>query len=125
MCPSKVADGGERGWIVPIGGAENKEDNPRILKRFPDLCGGSDAEIVVIPLTGWLAAVFSPRRYLLGTTFAFLAASVACAWAWDLNSLIAFRVVQGFTGGAMIPMALTLVLRLLPERHHAAGLPRR
>lgn len=79
------------------------------------------AEIVVIPLTGWLAAVFSPRCYLLGTTFAFLAASVACAWAWDLNSLIAFRVVQGFTGGAMIPMALTLVLRLLPERHHAAG----
>jgi MFS transporter, DHA2 family, multidrug resistance protein len=79
------------------------------------------AEIVVIPLTGWLAVVFSPRRYLLATTFAFLAASVACAWAWDLNSLIFFRVIQGFTGGAMIPMALTLVLRLLPERHHAAG----
>lgn len=49
MCPSKVADGGERGWIVPIGGAENKEDNPRILKRFLDLCGGRDAGIVVIP----------------------------------------------------------------------------
>jgi DHA2 family multidrug resistance protein len=79
------------------------------------------AEIVVIPLTAWLAAVFSPRRYLLATTFAFLTASVACAWAWDLQSLIAFRVIQGFTGGAMIPMALTLVLRLLPERHHAAG----
>jgi len=79
------------------------------------------AEIVVIPLTAWLAAVFSPRRYLLVTTFAFLAASVACAWAWDLHSLISFRVIQGFTGGAMIPMALTLVLRLLPERHHAAG----
>lgn len=79
------------------------------------------AEIVVIPLTGWLATVFSPRRYLLATTGVFLAASVACAWAWDLQSLIAFRVVQGFTGGAMIPMALTLVLRLLPERHHAAG----
>lgn len=79
------------------------------------------AEIVVIPLTAWLAGVFSPRRYLLGTTTVFLAASVACAWAWDLPSLIAFRVIQGFTGGAMIPMALTLVLRLLPERHHAAG----
>jgi len=79
------------------------------------------AEIVVIPLTAWLAAVFSPRRYLLGTTAVFLTASAACAWAWDLQSLIAFRVVQGFTGGAMIPMALTLVLRLLPERHHAVG----
>ena len=79
------------------------------------------AEIVVIPLTAWLAAVFSPRRYLLATTCLFLAASVACAWAWDLPSLIAFRVIQGFTGGAMIPMALTLVLRLLPEKHHALG----
>jgi DHA2 family multidrug resistance protein len=79
------------------------------------------AEIVVIPLTGWLATVFSPRRYLLATTGAFLVASVACAWAWDLHSLITFRVIQGFTGGAMIPMALTLVLRLLPERFHAAG----
>ena len=36
MCPSKVADGDERGWIIPIGGAENKEDNPRILTRFLD-----------------------------------------------------------------------------------------
>lgn len=79
------------------------------------------AEIVVIPLTAWLATVFSPRRYLLATTVVFLTASVACAWAWDLHSLIAFRVIQGFSGGAMIPMALTLVLRLLPERHHAAG----
>lgn len=79
------------------------------------------AEIVVIPLTGWLAMVFSLRRYLLATTAAFLAASVACAWAWDLNSLIAFRVIQGFTGGAMIPLALALVLQLLPARHHPLG----
>lgn len=49
MCPSKVADGDERGWIVPIGGAEEKEDDPAILKRFVRLCGGSDADIVVIP----------------------------------------------------------------------------
>ena len=79
------------------------------------------AEIVVIPLTAWLAAVFSPRRYMLGTTAVFLTASAACAWSWDLHSLIGMRVIQGFTGGAMIPMALTLVLRLLPERHYAAG----
>ena len=79
------------------------------------------AEIVVIPLTAWLAGVFSARLYLLATTTLFLISSVACAWAWDLHSLIVFRVIQGFTGGAMIPMALTLVLRLLPERHHAAG----
>ena len=49
MCPSKVADGEERGWIVPIGGAEDKEANPKVLKRFVDLCGGEDARIAVIP----------------------------------------------------------------------------
>ena len=49
MCPSKVADGDERGWIIPIGGAEEKEDDPRILSRFVELCGGEDADIVVLP----------------------------------------------------------------------------
>jgi cyanophycinase len=47
--PSKVAEGQERGWIIPIGGAEEKESRRRILKRFVQLCGGRDADIVVIP----------------------------------------------------------------------------
>ncbi|MEO7064115.1 MAG: cyanophycinase [Dokdonella sp.] len=55
MCPSKVHDGTERGWIVPIGGAEDKEHDARILKRFVDLCGGADANIVVIPTASQLA----------------------------------------------------------------------
>jgi cyanophycinase len=49
MCPSKVAEGGERGWIVPIGGAENKENDRAILRRFVEVSGGEDADIVVIP----------------------------------------------------------------------------
>ena len=47
--PSKVAEGAERGWIVPIGGAEDKEANPKVLARFVEHCGGSEARIVVIP----------------------------------------------------------------------------
>ena len=49
MCPSKVAEGATRGWIVPIGGAENKENDRRILRRFVEASGGEDADIVVIP----------------------------------------------------------------------------
>jgi cyanophycinase len=49
MCPSRIPDGGQRGWIVPIGGAEDRESRRRILKRFVELCGGRDADIVVIP----------------------------------------------------------------------------
>jgi len=49
MCPSKVAEGAARGWIVPIGGAENKENDRRILRRFVEVSGGEAADIVVIP----------------------------------------------------------------------------
>ena len=55
MCPSRVAEGEERGWIVPIGGAEDKETRRRILKRFVQLCGGRDADIAIIPTASRLA----------------------------------------------------------------------
>jgi cyanophycinase len=55
MCPSKTPDGEARGWIIPIGGAEEKENNPRILERFVELCGGKQADIVVIPTASRLA----------------------------------------------------------------------
>ncbi len=47
--PSKVPEGGTRGWIVPIGGAENKENDRRVLARFVEVSGGAAADIVVIP----------------------------------------------------------------------------
>lgn len=53
--PSKVEDGAQRGWIIPIGGAEEKENSREILKRFVAHCGGSDADIVVIPTASQLA----------------------------------------------------------------------
>jgi DHA2 family multidrug resistance protein len=79
------------------------------------------AEIIVIPLTGWLSDVFSARRYLLVNAALFLVFSVACGWAWNLESLIAFRALQGFTGGVLIPMAFNLVLKLLPPNRRALG----
>ncbi|WP_132998885.1 cyanophycinase [Luteimonas arsenica] len=47
--PSKPANGEQRGWIIPIGGAEDKETNPRILARFVETSGGSEADIVILP----------------------------------------------------------------------------
>lgn len=47
--PSKVPEGETRGWIVPIGGAENKENDRHILERFIRVSGGEAADIVVIP----------------------------------------------------------------------------
>jgi cyanophycinase len=47
--PSKVPQGAQRGWIIAIGGAENKENDRRILERFIAASGGTGADIVVIP----------------------------------------------------------------------------
>jgi cyanophycinase len=55
MCPSQIPDGGTRGWIVPIGGGEEKENDPKILQRFVEICGGEEADIVVIPTASRLA----------------------------------------------------------------------
>src|SRR5262249_5819499 len=80
------------------------------------------AEIVVIPLTGWLARVFSLRWYLLVNAFLFLAFSAACALARDLEQMIVLRALQGFSGGVLIPMAFTIIITMLPKPKQPIGL---
>jgi len=64
--PSKIPDGATRGWIIPIGGAENKENDRHILERFVKVSGGSDADIVVIPTASRMAET-GPRYERLFT----------------------------------------------------------
>ena len=51
------------------------------------------AEIIVIPLTGWLSQVFGIKRYLLANVVLFVAFMIACAFAWNLQAMIAFRAL--------------------------------
>ncbi len=80
------------------------------------------AEIIVIPLTGWLAHVFSVRVYLLTNAVLFLAFSAACAFAHNLGEMIVLRAFQGFFGGVLIPMAFTIIITLLPKAKQSIGL---
>lgn len=66
MCPSRVAEGTERGWIVPIGGAENKGESPRILRRFLEISGGDSAEILVIPTASQMVETGPRYQHLFG-----------------------------------------------------------
>jgi len=79
------------------------------------------AEIIVIPLSAWLSEVFSIRRYFIGSTVAFLTFSVACGLAQNFPEMVVLRALQGFAGGVMIPLALTCVITLLPERARPIG----
>lgn len=80
------------------------------------------AEVVVIPLTGWLSQVFSIPRYLLVNTTLFIFFSICYAWSVNLPMMIVFRGLQGFTGGILIPMALTIVLMTLPSAKQPIGM---
>lgn len=80
------------------------------------------AEIVVIPLSAWLAKVFSVRKYLLTNAVLFLLFSVSCAFAVNLQQMIVLRAIQGFSGGVLIPMAFTIIITLLPKAKQPIGL---
>jgi DHA2 family multidrug resistance protein len=76
------------------------------------------AEVVAIALTGWLGRVLGLRGLFLLGLGGFTAASAACALAWDYASLLAFRIVQGFCGGVLIPGVFAAVFLLFPARLH-------
>src|SRR5271168_1922651 len=80
------------------------------------------AEIIVIPLSGWLANVFSLRAYLLTSTALFLGLTVACAFAQTLAQMIVIRAAQGFAGGVLIPLAFSIIMTKLPRSQHPIAL---
>ncbi|MBV8156648.1 MAG: DHA2 family efflux MFS transporter permease subunit, partial [Dyella sp.] len=65
------------------------------------------AEIVVIPLSGWLSRVLSTRWLFAISAAGFTITSLMCGMAWDIQSMIVFRALQGFLGGSMIPTVFT------------------
>ena len=75
------------------------------------------AEVIAIPLTGWLTRAASLRWMFAAATFGFTLASLACALCETLPLLIVVRVVQGFCGGMLIPGVFTSVFSMMPERH--------
>src|ERR1700684_1210301 len=65
----------------------------------------------VIPLSGWALSRFGGRAVWMFSLALFLAGSVACGAAWNIDSLIVFRVVQGIGGGLMTPLITTLLVQ--------------
>jgi len=65
------------------------------------------AEIVVIPLSGWLTRVFSTRWLFAASAAGFTATSLLCGLAWNIQSMIVFRALQGLLGASMIPTMFT------------------
>jgi DHA2 family multidrug resistance protein len=80
------------------------------------------AEIVAIGVSGFLASTFSVKRYLMVSATGFLIFSLLCAFCGNLQELIICRALQGITGGALIPLAFSCILVLLPPSKQPIGL---
>ena len=74
------------------------------------------AEIIVIPLSGWLTRVFSTRWLFTLSAAGFTAASMLCGIAWDIQSMILFRALQGAGGGGLQPMAQAILADAFPPQ---------
>jgi len=80
------------------------------------------AEIVIIPMAAWLQRMLGLRTFLLIAATLFTIFSVVCGISTTLGMMIFGRVGQGFTGGAMIPTAQTIIAQRLPPAQQPIGI---
>jgi DHA2 family multidrug resistance protein len=76
------------------------------------------AEVIAIPLTGWLTRVLTLRWLFVIAIFVFTLTSVGCAYSSSFAALIGFRILQGFSGGTLIPAVFSGIFLLFPTRSH-------
>jgi len=72
------------------------------------------ANAIVLPITGWLANYFGRKRLLMTAVVGFTTASFFCGFAPSLAWLVAFRIVQGLTGGVLQPVSQAVMLEAFP-----------
>ncbi|CAN5221985.1 MDR family MFS transporter [soil metagenome] len=79
------------------------------------------AEVIAIPLTGYLTRLLTMRWLFVVAIGLFSLASLGCATSAGFGPLVAWRVLQGFSGGTLIPSVFSAVFLLFPERRQAVA----
>ena len=80
------------------------------------------ANAVIIPMTGWLSRFFGRKRYLIFSVSLFTVSSLLCGLAWNIQSLIFFRVLQGLAGGSLQPISQSILLETFPPAQHGTAM---
>lgn len=73
------------------------------------------ASAIVTPMTGWLSDRLGKREVFLMSILGFIATSLACGMAWNLSSMVMFRLLQGVFGAAIVPLSQTFLLDINPR----------
>src|SRR5256885_13678937 len=80
------------------------------------------ANVIVLPVTGWMSAYFGRRRYFAGSIALFTIASILCGNSHTLTELVIFRVVQGLGGGALLSTAQATLYEVFPPEEAGTGM---
>ena len=80
------------------------------------------ANVIILPITGWLSAFFGRRRYFAGSIAIFVIASFFCGNAHSLVSLVAWRIVQGLGGGALLSTSQAILYEEFPREEYGTAM---
>ncbi|WP_379086511.1 MFS transporter [Pedobacter sp. UC225_65] len=85
--------------------------------------GYAVANVIILPMSGWLGSRFGRKNYFLTSIIVFTIASFLCGNAVSLEELIAFRILQGLAGGGLISTAQSILLETWPREDVGSRLP--
>lgn len=80
------------------------------------------SNVIIMPIIGMLSDRFGRKRFYMLSIVFFTAASVACAMAWDLSSMVFFRILQGIGGGALIPVSQAVLRETYPPEEQGMAM---
>lgn len=80
------------------------------------------ANVVILPVSGWLSAWFGRRRYYIGSILLFILASVGCACSGALWQMVFCRIVQGLAGGGLLGISQAAIYDAFPRKSVGSGL---
>lgn len=80
------------------------------------------AAAIMTPVTGWLADRLGRKQLFLTSVVGFVVMSMLCGIAWSLESMVAFRLMQGVFGAAIVPLSQTFLLDINPRERHGQAM---
>lgn len=80
------------------------------------------ANAIIIPMTGWLGRIYGRKRVLITSVIMFSLSSLFCGLAWNIESLVVFRILQGLAGGSLQPISQSILLETFPPHQHGTAM---
>ncbi len=80
------------------------------------------SNVIVMPIIALISSIFGRKRFYLFSVALFTVSSIFCGIAWDLKSMIIFRIIQGFGGGTIIPLSQAILLETFPKEEQGTAM---